>query len=217
MDELLELFEISKPKPKKAEECCDHVILMCNGFEICGECGKYISAYFDIKYPRSYMWGEPVNIKAYSHSTRFKKLLNRLLMKSSPPPNKVIIYVRDKNPKSLTEIRNILKKSHFRTKYYEYMSFFGCYLLDLTFKPISDTDLKNIYAYFIKCSQWGKERSNKKIFAFPYPFILKKIFKDRSDISILLNDLKCKKRQKIYDDLWTLFNKECPIPNLKTK
>ena len=198
------------------DEKCEHItIFHDNGLEVCGECGEILGAYFDIKYPRSYFWGEPVNIKIYTHNTRFKKLLSRLLMTSSPPPTKVILYVKSKNPKNLRQIRAILRKSPYKTKYYEYMSFFGNYLLGHSFKPLDTQYLKDIYRYFDKVSTWGKEKTQKKIFCFPYPYILKKIFATRPDISRFLNTLKCSKRRRKYDILWAEFNKTCQIPKIK--
>ena len=198
-------------------QTCEHNILMDNGLEVCRECGEIVGEYYDIKYPRSYYWGEPMSVKIYTHNIRFKKLLSRLLMLSSPPPTKVIVYVKSKKPKNIKQIRAILRKSSFKTKYYEYMSFFGNYLLDYTFPPLEEYILNDIYVYFAKVSDWGKEKTGKKIFCFPYPYILRKIFGTRPDISRFLNRLKCAKRRKKYDILWNEFNKTCEIPGLKRR
>lgn len=150
---------------------CEHEIIKYQGFEICCICGKYIREYYENIYQRSYMWGEVLNVKIYTHSTRFRKLLKRLMMKSSPPPTNVILYVKGKNPKSIIEIKNILKKSPFKQKYYEYLSFFGVYLLGYKIPKINEKDLKKAEAFFYECSEWGKKNIKKKIFIFPYQFI----------------------------------------------
>ena len=125
---------------------CEHEIFNDNGLEVCCKCGEIVGAYFDHKYSISYFWCEMLNVKIYSHNIKFKKLLSRLLMTSSLSPTHVIIYVKSKLPKSLIQVRGILRKSPFKTKYYEYMFFCCCYLLCYSFRSLEDQYLKTIYA-----------------------------------------------------------------------
>ena len=109
---------------------CEHNIIIDNGFSVCDICGKVIT--YDLllnKYQRNDSFKEVINGKTYTHEVRFKKLLFRLFMLSSPPPIHIIEYLIDKKPETIQEIRHYLKKNPFKHKHYEFLSFFANILL----------------------------------------------------------------------------------------
>ena len=101
---------------------CDHNICIIPGFEVCNICGLVIFIIIN-EVSRSHPIGEPFSKKVYTHSTIFKKLFNRLTLQSSPPPLKVFKYLEGKVV-DIVDIKDTLKYSPFKCKYYEFLSFF---------------------------------------------------------------------------------------------
>ena len=177
------------------------------GFLTCTQCGKVQSYEYDRKlyYQRDDSFKEVINGKTYTHEVRFKKLLSRLFLTSSPPPLAIFEYLADLDLKTVADIRCALKKSKFKNKHYEYLSFFARDLLDYKITPLAHQEYLEFVRFFREVSFWCIQE-HMKFFAFPYSFILRKIMKIAGYDEILpfINTLKCKKRIQRYDLVFSM-------------
>ena len=198
---------------------CEHqnIIIECS-CEICTDCGVVLrNAIYVTETSRNHPWGEPIGNKVYSHKSRFRKLLKRLLMLSSSPPAKIYNFLEKKKITNIDDIRGHLKNYPHNSKYYEFTSYFAYFFLKYRWEPVDPDDMKNIYLFVDNISFWGKRHLQRSHFPFPYFFVLRKIFADRHDILPLINSLKCKRRIAKYDVLWTELSKECARPKLRKR
>ena len=196
---------------------CEHntTIIDCS-CEICTICGLVLkNSILTTETSRHHPWSEPIGNKVYSHKSRFRKLLLRLLMSSSSPPAKVYDFLKTKKITNIDNIRQHLKNYPQNSKYYEFTSFFAYHFLKYKWEPVDPDDIKNIFFFVDNISFWGKQHLQRSHFPFPYFFVLRKVFADRHDILPLINSLKCKRRIAKYENLWTELSKECVRPKLR--
>lgn len=194
---------------------CKHSFIEDSGFSICRECGLLEGVILESRETtRSHPWGEPLGNKIYTHSVRFKKLLNRLLMFSNPPPDKIYRYLDACDVKDIYDIQHALKKSTFKSKYYEYVSFFAYTYLNHRWSALSEESVKELICCVDEISLWARQSGNNH-FPFPYFFAMHKLLEHIPEIVIMVNKLKCKRRIKRYELLWKRLVKECPRLKLR--
>ena len=167
---------------------CEHEITVIDGvFKICTECGLLLKNVVNtLETSRNHPWGEPIGNKVYSHKSRFRKLLNRLLMTSSPPPEKMYVYLETKQISNIQNIRRHLKNYPHSSKYYEFISFFSHHFLKHRWRPVAPEDIDRIFRFVDEISFWGKSLGRNH-FPFPYFYVLRKIFQDRKNILCLVS------------------------------
>ena len=100
-------------------------------------------------------------------------------MHSSPPPNNVFKYL-DGKVNNIQDIKRELKNSKFKSKYYEFTSFFAFHLLNYKFELVTLKERSKMLDIFNKVSKWGIRHTGKRHFAFPYHFVLAKLMKNHT-------------------------------------